>query len=146
MAKVTDLLRHKGGGVYCAPESATVGAVAEILNQHNIGALIIGSTTEWHGLISERDLVRHLAHGGTRHDPITCCMTVNVMTVEPTDSIAYCSSVMTNKRIRHLPVVNGGELVGVISIGDVVRSMSAQKDFELEQLGRYITDSYPAAG
>jgi signal-transduction protein with cAMP-binding, CBS, and nucleotidyltransferase domain len=146
MSAVRDLLRHKGGSVHCLPADATVGQAAKQLHMLGIGALIIGTTDAWVGLISERDIVGHLAVGCTRDAMVTACMTKDLITVQPKDSLAHCSSVMTDQRIRHLPVIQGQEMIGVISIGDVVRCLSAEKDFELEQLGQYITGNYPAAG
>lgn len=123
---------------------ATVFDAIKVFAEQNLGALIVTESKRVLGLVTERDYVRKVILKGrssqtTRVEEI---MNKEVLCVTPESTVEECMVLMTNKFIRHLPVVDGGRLVGIISIGDAVKSMLDQKDFIIDELVRYITDSY----
>jgi CBS domain-containing protein len=139
--RITDLLRHKGSDVATVPPGISVAGLLEDLARHNIGAMVVtdGSGTLV-GIVSERDVVRRLNDRGSEllRAPVSEIMTTTVVTCEPTESVDSLASIMTERRIRHMPVVSGGELLGIVSIGDVVKSRIAQLESDREQLESYI--------
>lgn len=143
--KVQDILQKKSGKVLTIHPQQTLYAASQILAEHNIGALMVEDDAhELVGVLSERDIVRELAHAGDRVSSIRVgeVMTTDVVTVLLEDEIADLSSTMTHKRIRHLPVMQDGKMVGIVSIGDVVK---AQLDFyegESQYLQTYIAGGY----
>lgn len=138
---VDSILQAKGGTVYTLPESDTLADAVSILNAHNIGAVVVadGSGTIV-GILSERDIVRRLGQDGT--DALTLaigqCMTRGVLTCSRDTNIADVMERMTHRRIRHMPVVESGELVGIVSIGDVVKFKIEEAEHEAEALREYI--------
>jgi CBS domain-containing protein len=128
--------------VTIAPE-ASVRALVEALAEHNVGALIVssdGSTVE--GIVSERDVVRHLHSDGTViNNTVGAIMTTDVETCDPDVLLDDLMKVMTDKRIRHVPVVEDGVMVGIVSIGDVVKHRIDQLQFERDQLDSYVHQS-----
>lgn len=143
--KVQDILQKKSGSVLTIHPHQTLFQASQILAEHNIGALLVEDDAhELVGILSERDIVRQLAQAGESVGKLTVgeVMTTDVVTVLPDDEIADLSSTMTNKRIRHLPVMQDGQLIGIVSIGDVVK---AQLDFyegESQFLQTYIAGGY----
>ena len=125
--------------VTIAPEAGVRDLIAA-LAEHNIGALIVstdGSTVE--GIVSERDVVRHLHHDGTViNNTVGAIMTTEVETCEKDVLLDDLMKVMTDRRIRHVPVVDDGVLVGMVSIGDVVKHRIDQLQFERDQLDSYV--------
>ena len=125
-----------------APDAGVRDLLA-VLAEHNIGALIVstdGSTVE--GIVSERDVVRHLHHDGTViNNTVGAIMTTEVETCERDVLLDDLMKVMTDRRIRHVPVVDGGTLVGIVSIGDVVKHRIDQLQFERDQLDTYLHQS-----
>ena len=125
-----------------APD-ATVRELLALLAQHNIGALIVsadGGSVD--GIVSERDVVRRLHTDETALDgPVSSIMTADVHTCEAGSSLDELMSMMTERRIRHVPVVNDGRLTGIISIGDVVKNRINELEFERDQLGSYVSQS-----
>jgi CBS domain-containing protein len=119
---------------------AGVRELLSLLAEHNVGALIVSSDGEsLEGIVSERDVVRHLHHDGTVvNNTVSAIMTELVETCEPTDQLDDLMEIMTRRRIRHVPVVQGGKLVGIISIGDVVKHKMSQLEFERDQLDSYV--------
>jgi CBS domain-containing protein len=139
--RIADLLRHKGSDVATVPPGVSVAGLLEDLARHNIGAMVVcDETGTVVGIVSERDVVRKLHERGTDllHAPVSEIMTTSVVTCEPTESVNRLASIMTERRIRHMPVVSGGKLVGIVSIGDVVRSRIEQLESDREQLESYI--------
>ncbi len=128
--------------VTIAPEAGVRDLVAA-LAEHNVGALIVssdGSTVE--GIVSERDVVRHLHSEGTVvNNTVSAIMTTDVETCTPDVLLDDLMKVMTDKRIRHVPVVENGALVGIVSIGDVVKHRIDQLQFERDQLDSYVHQS-----
>jgi CBS domain-containing protein len=125
--------------VTIAPDAGVRDLVAA-LAEHNVGALIVstdGSTVE--GIVSERDVVRHLHHDGTViNNTVRAIMTTDVETCEKDVLLDDLMKVMTDRRIRHVPVVDGDALIGIVSIGDVVKHRIDQLQFERDQLDSYV--------
>jgi CBS domain-containing protein len=139
--RIADLLRHKGSDVATVPPGVSVSGLLEDLARHNIGAMVVvDETGSLVGIVSERDVVRRLDERGAEllHAPVSEIMTTSVVTCEPTEAVDSLASIMTERRIRHMPVVTGGKLVGLVSIGDVVRSRIEQLESDREQLESYI--------
>jgi len=135
------LLRDKGGQVYSVAESASLKECAELLDKRRVGAMVIlnegGGVI---GVISERDIVRNIAKIGAA--ALVCTvgevMTRAVVTAKPTDTVESAMARMTDRRIRHLPVVDGARMVGVVSIGDLVKWRIAEADAEVNAIRSYI--------
>ena len=128
--------------VTITPDAGVRDLLAE-LAEHNVGALIVstdGSTVE--GIVSERDVVRHLHHDGTViNNTVGAIMTTDVETCDTDTLLDELMKVMTERRIRHVPVVDDGRLVGIVSIGDVVKHRIDQLQFERDQLDNYVHQS-----
>ena len=119
---------------------AGVRDLLALLAEHNIGALIVsGDGTSVDGIVSERDVVRHLHHDGTVvNNTVGAIMTTSVETCASDTLLDDLMKVMTERRIRHVPVVDDGQLVGIVSIGDVVKHRMDQLQFERDQLDSYV--------
>ena len=142
MAKnVGHILQDKGSETWCVVPDASVYEALEIMADKNVGALVVVDHGRIVGILSERDYARKviLAGHGSREMAVSEIMTPNPVTVGPDASVTECMELMTDNRFRHLPVVVDGELVGVISIGDVVRAVIAEQRFLIAQLESYIT-------
>jgi len=139
--RVSDILRSKGSDVVTLNPSATVAEAVSRLAELSFGALVVsndGSTVE--GILSERDIVRSLGDDSdTLGLAVSELMTTAVVTCSTTDNIADLMALMTTRRIRHLPVVTDGEMVGLVSIGDVVKARLAELEDERKHLEDYIT-------
>src|SRR5476649_2764463 len=130
-----------GGDVVCIEPTANLAAAAKLLATHRIGAVVIrGAGGRLAGILSERDIVRALAEHGSNALSIQVAkvMTRNVTTCGEEDTIASLMEVMTAGKFRHVPVVSGNELVGLVSIGDVVKQRVGEIEKESEQLRDYI--------
>ena len=141
---VTAILRQKGRAVTTASPAMTLLDVANKLAAKRIGAIVVvGSRGEVAGIISERDIIRALSQGGP--ECLTCpvpeVMTRQVVTCQETDTLDELMAMMTARRFRHLPVVTDGALVGIISIGDVVKHHVAEVEMEATAMREYITHS-----
>ena len=140
--KVTGILEEKGAGVWSVSPGDTVLAALETMAQYNVGAVVVLDGDDLCGILTERDYARKvkLAALGSGETPVASVMTTVVHTVAPSTSVAECMQVMTDRRVRHLPVLDDdGRLVGVVSIGDVVKAMMAQQRDLIADLERYIT-------
>ena len=136
-----NILREKGGGVISVAETAPLAEAAKKLDEHRVGAMVIlGEAGSVIGVFSERDLVRALAkHGAAALDiPVADCMTRKVVTARRDDTVDQAMNAMTDRRIRHLPVVEGGKLLGIVSIGDLVKCRIAEADAEVDAIRSYI--------
>ncbi len=138
---VEAILRNKGRSVATIRPDATIEAAVAALREHNVGALVVsedGETVD--GIISERDLVHGLGdHGGDLLSlPVDRVMTRQVATCDPADSDADLMAEMTNRRIRHFPVVCDGRLCGIVSIGDLVKSRLDEIEYEARSLRSFI--------
>jgi len=142
--KVETILKAKGGHVVTVQPNATVGAAIHRLKLERIGALVVSQNgVELQGMISERDIVLGLAeHGGGLLDlRVADLMTREVRTCTPQDSIKHLMGEMTRSRVRHLPVIEHGKLVGIVSLGDVVKNRLEEVELEASVL----RDAYIAA-
>ncbi|WP_369058997.1 CBS domain-containing protein [Caulobacter sp. 73W] len=138
---VSQILKTKGAEVFAANQTNTVAVAAALLHERRIGAVvIIDDAGDVAGILSERDIVRLLAQEGADalHRPISSCMTRDVLFAKPSETIDSLLGRMTDRRIRHLPVVEGGKLAGIVSIGDLVKSKIAETQAEAEGLKAYI--------
>jgi CBS domain-containing protein len=138
---VSDILSQKGGLVYSVALTTTVAEIAHQLGARGIGSvLVMADPDAVAGIVSERDLVRAMSqHGGAALDLQACqVMTRDVVTCHPDDSIDQVMETMTTGRFRHLPVVDRGELLGLVSIGDVVKARLEETRHETEALRAYI--------
>ncbi len=139
---VASLLETKGRDVYSVAPGDQVYAALQEMAEHKVGALIVLDGTSLVGVISERDFAREMltADGGPRDMLVSDIMTKDVHTVSPDSTVTECMGMMTDKRIRHLPVVDeAGEVLGVISIGDVVSVVITFQESLIADLERYIT-------
>lgn len=141
--RVQEILMTKGTTVLTVPQEASVMAAAQHLAEKNIGALVVmDSNQNPVGIISERDIVREAARQGVGVflKPVSTIMTRDLIVAMPEDEIEYVTHTMTNRRIRHLPVIDEGELVGMITIGDVVKAQLAQYEGEVHTLRQHLAD------
>ncbi len=138
--RVEQLLADKGRQVHSVRPDQTVLEALEALAEHNIGALAVVEGGRLAGIFSERDYARKVILQGraSRDTLVRDSMTADVITVSPGDNMRVCMTLMTDKRIRHLPVLDGDRLVGMISVGDVVKAVMAEQRFLIEQMESYI--------
>jgi CBS domain-containing protein len=146
MGRVADLIRAKGPDVYTIESSASVYDAVKRMVDRNAGSLLVVDAGEIRGIITERDYLREIVLKGrtSKTTEVRAIMTREVVCVAPNDSIDECMAVMTEKRIRHLPVLEDGQLAGLISIGDVVKQLSRDQKAQIRYLTDYITGKYPA--
>ena len=138
---VRDILRRKGGVVNSVRANNSVFEVVQQFIEHNIGAVLVMNGAELVGIVSERDVARNviLESKTERETAVSEIMTSEVVWVRPELTIEECMALMTNKRVRHLPVMEGTRVIGIVSIGDCVNALISQKQFVIEQLEGYIT-------
>ncbi len=138
---VDTILQTKGIVVHTLPETATLADAVAMLNTHNIGAIVVtDSASTIVGILSERDIVRRLGKSpdGVLALTVGACMTRGVITCSRDTKLDEVMERMTSKRIRHMPVADNGKLVGIISIGDVVKRKIEEAEHEAEVLREYI--------
>jgi CBS domain-containing protein len=139
---VSQILKHKGDMVFTASPTDSVAAVAALLQARRVGAMVVlDQDHDVAGIVSERDIVRIVAELGADglSRPITECMTHDVVFADPSETVDQLLERMTDRRIRHLPVCLEGRLVGIVSIGDLVKSKIAETVAEAENLKAYIS-------
>lgn len=143
MRTVRDILREKGSEVASIAPDATVYEALSLMAEKNIGGLVVLENDRITGLISERDYARKVILKGkhSQDTPVRQIMTEKVITVDPTVNLDKCMELITYHRVRHLPVVENDNLVGIISIGDIVKGIITHKEFIIEQLEHYIKGS-----
>jgi len=140
------ILAQKGSAVWSiAPNSMVVDAI-QLMADKNVGALPVVDNGQLVGMISERDYTRKVTLKGrsSKDTPVREIMTPELVTVNVTDTVSECMRVMTDNRIRHLPVMEGKKMVGLVSIGDLVRGIISAQTATIEALEKYITGGYPA--
>ena len=138
---LANILRQKGGDVISVAETATLQEAAVKLDELKVGAMVIlGEAGSVIGVFSERDLARAVARKGAEAMTISVseCMTRKVVTAHPMDTVDQAMNAMTDRRIRHLPVVDDGKLLGVVSIGDLVKMRIAEAYAEVDAIRSYI--------
>ncbi|GAA3851598.1 CBS domain-containing protein [Saccharothrix violaceirubra] len=138
--RIADVLRAKGSRVETVDSTASVAELVSALAAHNVGALVVVADGTVAGIVSERDVVRHLGSrgGGLLTDPVASIMTTDLYTCTSSDTVDTLTVHMTERRVRHVPVLDDGELVGIVSIGDVVKSRIDQLEAGQEHLAAYI--------
>lgn len=141
MKRVRDVLQVKGSRVFTIEPDASVYDAIKVMADELIGALVVMNGDRLVGLISETDYARKIVLQGrtSANTQVREIMTDRVLYVSPDHDISECMALMTEKRFRHLPVLDDGKLVGLISIGDLVKSIIDEQLFTIEQLERYIT-------
>lgn len=141
MGKVKHILQTKGNAIFSVEPTITVYEAIEVMCEKNIGGLLIVDDSRLVGIFTERDYARKIILKGksSKETPIGEIMTTNLITVDSETSIEECMQVMVSCKIRHLPVVDNGELTGIISIGDVVRLVIDEQKVIIQHLETYIT-------
>ena len=145
---VRQLLATKGNDVWTMSPETKVLEALELMAEKNIGAILVLTEGQLWGVMSERDYARKIVLEGksSSSTPVSEIMTRPVLVVHPDQTIDKCMALMTDKRLRHLPVVENDQLVGMVSIGDVVKTIVADQEFMLDQLETYITGPTLQAG
>lgn len=143
MKTVREMLLKKGNKIYSISPNQKIFEALQLMAQREVGALLVLDGESLVGIISERDYARKVALEGksSRECLVSEIMSSKVVYVEVDTPTDECMALMINKKVRHLPVYEKGKLVGVISIGDVVNAIIDEREFEIDQLVRYITDS-----
>jgi CBS domain-containing protein len=138
---IKQVLQGKTGPLISVTPSTTVYNALETMAKHDIGALLVLDGDRLAGIFSERDYARKLALTGqqSKETPVSAVMTEKVFYVTPDQTVSQCLALMTEKHFRHLPVLDGKKVVGIVSIGDLVKEKIAEQSFIIEQLERYIT-------
>lgn len=139
--RIADVLRNKGSAVATISPDTTVTELLAGLAELNIGAMVVVGPDGVQGIVSERDIVRRLNDlgAGVLALPVSQIMTSVVVSCAPRDSVDSLSALMTNNRVRHVPVITDGELAGIVSIGDVVKTRMEELQAQQQQLQAYIT-------
>jgi CBS domain-containing protein len=140
--RVSDVLSSKGSAtIYTIRPEATLSDLLDALAEHNVGALVVSTDgTTMLGIVSERDVVRKIRDfDEPTNVTVEEIMTADVRVCTPEDSFATLMTIMTEHRVRHVPVLDGEELVGVLSIGDAVKQRMDQLEFERDQLNNYVS-------
>lgn len=141
MRLVKHLLEDKGGAIHAIDPDKPVLEAIRLMADKYIGALLVMRDGKLVGIVSERDYARKVILKGrsSADTPVREIMSESVLTVAPGDSVNHCMKLVTDKRVRHLPVVDGGRVIGVVSIGDLVKAVIADQAQELEHMQRYIS-------
>lgn len=144
MALVSDILKSKGGDVWSVSPRATVLETLEFMAAKDVGAVVVLDDGRLAGIFTERDYARKVVLAGrsSRELPVSEIMTTEVVCVAPERSVDECLAVMTDKRIRHLPVRDSRGVVGLVSIGDLVKAKIADQEHTIEQLQGYIAGQF----
>jgi CBS domain-containing protein len=146
MKTIKELLAHKGQGtVHAVEPDSTVFAAVTRMVEMNIGALLVTEGKDIKGIMTERDYLRFITVKGrtARDTPVSEVMTRKVIYVTPDTELNEVMTIMTAERIRHVPVLNNGDLMGIVSIGDVVKRISQDQKVHIRTLEEYINDPYP---
>ncbi len=140
MNTVATLLSNKAAGIHALPASATVLEAIRLMADQQIGSVLVMDGKQLSGIFTERDYARKVVLLGraSMNTPISEIMSSPVKTVQREDTVNHCMTLMTQSRIRHLPVVNDGEVIGLLSIGDLVKAVIEQQAREIDELQRYI--------
>jgi CBS domain-containing protein len=138
---VNQILSSKGNEVYSIVSSITVYDAIKVMGEKNIGAVLVIEDSVLKGVLSERDYARKivLKEKSSKETVVGEIMERNIITVKPTDNLDYCMELMSSKRVRHLPVVDGNAVLGVISMGDVVKAIIELQQNTIEHLDSYIS-------
>jgi CBS domain-containing protein len=140
MSTVRQVLAGKSTAIYAvAPEAAVLEAI-RAMAEHRVGALLVMQGAELIGVVSERDYARKVILLGrsSSDTPVRTIMSSPVITVSPDDSVSHCMQLMTERHVRHLPAVEAGRVIGMVSIGDLVKAVIAEQRTQIEELENYI--------
>ncbi|MBT8401598.1 MAG: CBS domain-containing protein [Rhodothermia bacterium] len=143
---IADLLRQKGSDVLTIEKTATVYEAIEKMEHLHVGSIMVMDGDEVVGIFTERDYLRRIVLQGrtSKTTPVQDVMTKELVCVDPNYSIQECMAVMTERKFRHLPVIDNGRLAGIVSIGDLVKAISDDAQARVHYLTDYITGKYPA--
>ncbi len=146
IGSVSMVLSQKSSSIWSIAPEATVFDAIQLMAGKNVGALPVMDRGKLIGMVSERDYTRKVILKGksSKETPVREIMVDELVTASAEDSIEYCMRLMTEKRIRHLPIVDGGGMIGVLSIGDVVKWIMSAQASAIHHLEQYITGEYPA--
>jgi len=141
LTTVRDLLKMKGDALYSVSPGTSILKAMQKMAEKNIGDLLVLEDDRLLGIVSERDFVHKTAEAGAcdLQAPVSEMMTREVITVTPAQTIEFCMETMTEKHIRHLPVVEDDQILGLISIGDVIKGIITTQEFKIEQMEKYIS-------
>lgn len=141
MKSIKELIKSKGDAVWSIGADETVYAALRTMAEKEIGALVVTDNEKVVGIVSERDYARNVALRGkvARETPVRDIMTTPVVCAQPDQSVDEGMALVTDKRVRHLPVLEDGKLVGIVSIGDLVKATIEEQQFVIEQLESYIS-------
>jgi CBS domain-containing protein len=144
MSKVSQILEHKGAMVLSVDSTESVFNAICLMAEVNIGAVLIQDDDVISGIFTERDYLQKIALKSisSKETRISEVMTTPVISADPNDSVQKCMETMTTCHCRHLPIVENGKLLGIVSIGDLVKRMLDEKQMEVEKLSEYITGTY----
>jgi CBS domain-containing protein len=140
MNKVTQILKAKGNQVWTISKDATVLDALKLMAEKQLGSLVITDEKKAVGIFSERDYARRVELVGKKPETtrVEEVMTQNLITVSPNASVRDCMAIMTDNHIRHLPVLDNDQIVGIVSIGDIVKDLIGELEFMVDQLQNYI--------
>lgn len=142
MMQIKEVLKNKQGQPVTLPETATVATAIQTMSQHRVGSVMMQADSgEPIGILTERDILRLCAEGKIQFDALLVkdCMTTDITSANPGDTVSDALTTMTAKRFRHMPVVEDGKMVGVVSIGDLVKAKLEETAIEAQALRDYIT-------
>lgn len=144
MVAISKIIDRKGSMVLSVDQGDTVFDAIRLMADVNVGAVLVKKGNEISGIFTERDYLQKIALNSrsSKETLVSEVMSSPVITASPSDSVQECMETMTNCRCRHLPVVDGEELIGIVSIGDLVKKLLEEKESEVQQLSHYIAGSY----
>jgi CBS domain-containing protein len=145
MTTVRDILRRKGAGVLTIGHESTVLEAVKVMSEHNVGALVVMMDGQVCGMMSERDYLRDVVLKGrtSRETPVAEIMAREVVYGDPELTAEEVLNIMTERRFRHLPILEEGKLAGLVSIGDCVKAVIKHQKVQINVLKDYIADGYP---
>jgi CBS domain-containing protein len=143
---VNSILARKGSAIWSIAPDATVFEAIQLMAEKNVGALPVVQNDQLVGIISERDYTRKVILQGksSKETPVRDIMTQRLVTADPDDRVSECMQRMTENRVRHLPVLEGNKMVGILSIGDVLAWLIAAQRNAIDNLERYVTGDFPS--
>jgi CBS domain-containing protein len=141
MQTAADILHHKGNDVWAIRPEKTILEAIRLMADHGVGALLVLDDEKLTGIVTERDYARKVALEGlsSKEALVRDIMSTKVLCARPEQTVQECMALMSDKRARHLPVIDHKKVIGIISIGDLVKSIIAEQKFEIEALQHYIT-------
>ena len=144
MTTIAQLLNTKGNQVWSVEPKATIFKALEIMSEKEIGALLVMENEKLVGIFSERDYARKVILKGksSKNTPVGELMTKKVFYIDPQKTISECMAMMTNKKIRHLPVLENDNVIGIITIGDIVNQIISEQEITIHHLESYITGAH----